>query len=70
MADINNNNKTGLLYAKGKTNLIHERERKKIFFENWVGKLEGGQVGKNCLEEKTFLKRGEKKRVNKVTSRE
>ena len=53
MADINNNNKTGLLYAKGKTNLIHERE-KKIFFENWVGKLEGGQVGKNCLEEKNI----------------
>jgi len=41
MADINNNNKTGLLYAKGKTNLIHERE-KKIFltrtgWENWKG---------------------------------
>jgi len=41
MADINNNNKTGLLYAKGKTNLIHEREKKKFFsrtgWENWKG---------------------------------
>jgi len=42
MADINNNNKTGLLYAKGKTNLIREREKEKKYFsrtgwENWKG---------------------------------
>ena len=68
MADINNNNKTGLLYAKGKTNLIHERKKK---FRELGGKIgRGAGWKKNCLEEKTFLKRGEKKRVNKVTSRE
>jgi len=63
MADINNNNKTGLLYAKGKTNLIREREKEKKYFsrtgwENW----KGGRLEKIVKKKKTFLKRGEKKK--------
>jgi len=49
MADINNNNKTGLLYAKGKTNLIHERERKKNIFRELGGKIGRGAGWKKIV---------------------
>jgi len=61
MADINNNNKTALLYAKGKTNLIHEREKKKYFsrtgWENW----KGGRLEKIVKKKKHFLNAAKKK---------